>query len=67
MTAHIVINQIDPGIPATLSRKIVTDILRKQLRYERIIISDDLEMKAITDHFGAEDAPEWPSKRGVIF
>lgn len=57
MTAHILCTQIDPEKPATLSSKVLRDILRNELRYSKVIISDDLEMKAITDHFGAELAP----------
>ena len=56
MTAHILYPQLDPKYPATLSKKIL-DLLRVDLRYTRVIISDDLEMKAITDHFGADEAP----------
>ncbi len=57
MTAHILVTELDPQLPATLSTKILRDLLRREMRYSRVIISDDLEMKAITDHFGAEDAP----------
>lgn len=64
MTAHIVCTKIDPERPATLSKTILTDILRKQLRYTGLIVSDDLEMKAITDHFGAEDAPRLAIQAG---
>jgi beta-N-acetylhexosaminidase len=64
MTAHVLCSKIDPDRPATLSPKMINDILRKQLRYSRIVISDDLEMKAITDHFGAEDAPRLAIEAG---
>jgi beta-N-acetylhexosaminidase len=64
MTAHIICTQIDPDRPATLSHKILTEILRKQLRYSGLIISDDMEMKAITDHFGAEEAPRLAIEAG---
>ncbi len=64
MTAHIVMTQIDPKVPATLSKKILQDILRKELRYSKVIISDDLEMKAITDHFGATEAPRLALEAG---
>lgn len=64
MTAHILCTQIDPERPATLSHKILSDILRQELRYSRIIISDDMEMKAITDHFGQEDAPRLAIEAG---
>jgi beta-N-acetylhexosaminidase len=64
MTAHILNPKLDPKYPATLSKLILRDILRKQLRYTRIIISDDMEMKAITDHYGAEDAPRLALEAG---
>lgn len=64
MTAHIVNPLLDPSVPATLSSTILKDLLRKQLRYEKLIISDDLEMKAITDHYGAEDAPRLALEAG---
>jgi beta-N-acetylhexosaminidase len=57
MTAHVICTKIDPDRPATLSSKVLTDILRKQLRYTGLIVSDDMEMKAITDHFGVEESP----------
>lgn len=57
MTAHIVVESVDPGVPATLSKKILRDILRGELRYRGLVISDDMEMKAIADHFGEDDAP----------
>ncbi len=64
MTAHVICTKIDPKLPATLSSKILRDILRTQIRYSKIIVSDDLEMKAITDHFGAEDAPRMAIEAG---
>jgi beta-N-acetylhexosaminidase len=57
MTAHILNPALDPELPATLSERVLQDILRKELRYTRLIISDDMEMKAITDHYGADEAP----------
>ncbi|MCA9532436.1 MAG: beta-N-acetylhexosaminidase [Myxococcales bacterium] len=56
MTAHVVFDALDPGVPATLSRRVITDLLRGELGYEGAIISDDLEMKAIADHFGSGEA-----------
>jgi beta-N-acetylhexosaminidase len=64
MTAHIICSKIDPEKPATLSSKILIDILRKQLRYSGLIISDDMEMKSIADHFGADDAPRLALQAG---
>jgi beta-N-acetylhexosaminidase len=57
MTSHIVYSKLDPKYPATLSKAILQDILRKELRYTKLIISDDMEMKAITDHFDEKEAP----------
>ncbi|KTD10655.1 N-acetyl-beta-glucosaminidase [Legionella gratiana] len=57
MTAHLVNRQLDPsGIPATLSHKILTDLLRKQLHFKGVIITDDMQMKAISDNYGLERA-----------
>lgn len=57
MTAHIVNRQLDPsGLPATLSHKILTELLRKQLHFKGVIITDDMQMKAISDNYGLEQA-----------
>ena len=47
MTAHVLVPSLDEDRPATLSRRVVTDLLRKELGYGGVILSDDLEMKAI--------------------
>jgi len=56
MTAHVLVTSIDDERPATLSKRIVTDMLRNELRFEGVIVSDDLEMKAITDRYSPGDA-----------
>lgn len=56
MTAHIVFAAIDATRPATLSRAVVTELLRGELGYTGVIVSDDLGMKAVADHYGAADA-----------
>lgn len=57
MTAHIVNRQLDDsGLPATLSHKILTGLLREELRFKGVIITDDMQMKAISDHFTPEEA-----------
>ncbi len=48
MTSHAIFPSLDLEFPATLSRKILSGLLREQLRYSKLIISDDLEMTAIT-------------------
>lgn len=47
MTAHILYKNIDPEWPATLSKKILTDLLRNECGYRALVISDDLDMKAL--------------------
>lgn len=51
MTAHIVFAGLDSERPATLSPSVVPAILRGELGYDGVVASDDLEMKAIRDHF----------------
>jgi beta-N-acetylhexosaminidase len=56
MTAHILIPALDPDRPATLSPVIVDGMLKKQMGYEGLVLSDDLEMKAIASHYGIPEA-----------
>jgi beta-N-acetylhexosaminidase len=50
MTAHVFVPALDERVPATLSRRVVTELLRDELGFEGVIFSDDLEMKAIANH-----------------
>lgn len=56
MTAHVVFPALDPGRPATLSYRVLTELLRERLHFRGVIFSDDLEMKAIADRHRLEDA-----------
>jgi len=56
MTAHVRVTSIDEDRPATLSRKIVHDILREELGFQGVIVSDDLEMKAISNSYTPGEA-----------
>lgn len=56
MTAHILNTALDSERPATLSKKVLRDILRGELRYQKLIFSDDMEMGAIINEYGIEDA-----------
>lgn len=51
MTSHCLYKSFDT-IPSTLSKVLLTDVLRKQIGFEGLIISDGMEMKAITDTYG---------------
>jgi len=56
MTAHIVYPQLDPEHPATLSRKVLGDLLRGQWGYAGVVITDSLVMKAIHERYGHDRA-----------
>ncbi|MCS7034265.1 MAG: beta-N-acetylhexosaminidase, partial [Phycisphaerae bacterium] len=56
MTAHVIYSQIDPDFPATMSQKIIDGILRRRLKFEGVVMTDDLEMRAIAEHYGVEQA-----------
>ena len=51
MTAHVLVPSIDEKRPATLSRRVVYDLLREELKYQGVILSDDLEMKAVAKEY----------------
>ncbi|PFO01260.1 beta-N-acetylhexosaminidase [Bacillus sp. AFS076308] len=51
MVAHILLPKLDAHYPASMSKVIITDILRKQLAFGGVVITDDMTMKAITDHY----------------
>jgi beta-N-acetylhexosaminidase len=56
MTAHVLYRTLDDQLPATLSPVIITHLLREQMGYEGVVLTDDLEMHAIVDHYGPGDA-----------
>lgn len=51
MTAHILFPKIDPDVPATLSQPILHHLLREELGFEGVVVSDDLDMKAVSEMF----------------
>jgi beta-N-acetylhexosaminidase len=51
MMAHILYSAVDSEWPASLSSKWIQDVLRGELRFKGIVISDDLDMKALTNHY----------------
>ncbi|WP_298427167.1 glycoside hydrolase family 3 N-terminal domain-containing protein [uncultured Kordia sp.] len=66
MTAHIVNEKLDDSkLPATLSKKIMTDYLRNDIGFEGVIFSDDMQMKAIANQFGFEKSIEMTILAGV--
>ena len=56
MTAHIVIEAIDPELPATLSHKVLNDLLREEMGFDGLIVTDSMGMAAIRDNWGVGQA-----------
>jgi beta-N-acetylhexosaminidase len=56
MSAHVLYKALDDQLPATLSREVMTHLLREQMGYDGVVLTDDLEMHAIVDHYGPGDA-----------
>ncbi|CAL9572148.1 glycoside hydrolase family 3 protein [Streptomyces sp. NPDC058947] len=54
MSAHILVPALDPDHPATLSRRILTGLLRGELGYDGLIVTDGMEMRAIAGTYGIE-------------
>ncbi len=65
MTAHVLYRSLDPNFPATLSPNIVTGLLRQQLGYAGVVFSDDMEMKALSSNYDADEAVALAVRAGV--
>ena len=64
MTAHVLVNELDDRLPATLSARVVGELLRQKLRYDGVVVSDDLEMKAVTKSWSPAVAAPLAAKAG---
>lgn len=66
MVGHLAVPELDPtGVPASLSKRIVSDLLRKDLAYDGLIVTDALDMQAITNTYGASEAAVMAIEAGV--
>ncbi|MFN7905915.1 MAG: beta-N-acetylhexosaminidase [Pseudobdellovibrionaceae bacterium] len=65
MTSHILFKNIDPNFPVTLSRKFLQDILRAEMKFRGLVVSDDLGMKALSKNYEVEDIPVLALNAGV--
>jgi beta-N-acetylhexosaminidase len=65
MTAHVFNARLDAERPATLSRPVLHGLLRQRLGFDGVILSDDLEMKAIAGRSGLEQAVQWGLEAGL--
>jgi beta-N-acetylhexosaminidase len=64
MTAHVLIPELDEVLPATLSSHVLGDLLRKKLGYTGVVVSDDLEMKAVAKGWKSELAAVLAAQAG---
>lgn len=64
MTAHI-FNASWDTLPATLSRNVIQGMLREELKFDGVVCSDDMQMKAITAHYGLEESLKLALNAGV--
>ncbi len=58
MTAHVLVRELDDRLPATLSPVVIEKLLRQEMAFDGVIVSDDLEMKAVADH--------WPYRESAL-
>jgi beta-N-acetylhexosaminidase len=65
MTAHIFNATLDPDYPATLSKKTIDGILRGELGYDGVVVTDDMQMGAIRQQYGFEQAVELAVNAGA--
>ena len=66
MTAHIVNRKLDEsGLPATLSYKVITELLRSKMNYNGVVISDDMQMHAISSRYSLEESLRRGIQAGV--
>ncbi|GAA3303765.1 hypothetical protein GCM10020295_53180 [Streptomyces cinereospinus] len=66
MTAHIMVPALDPsGDPATLSRPILTGILREELGYDGVVVTDSLGMEGVRTKYGDDRVPVLALRAGV--
>ncbi|TIS35134.1 MAG: glycoside hydrolase family 3 protein, partial [Mesorhizobium sp.] len=56
MTAHVVYSAIDPDNPATTSAKVVNEVIRGEIGFDGLLMSDDTSMKALSGDFPTKAA-----------
>ncbi|CAK4834006.1 unnamed protein product [Aphanomyces euteiches] len=56
MVAHILLPKIDPDHPASFSKTVITDYLRNELKFNGVVMTDDMTMGGIVNHYDLKDA-----------
>lgn len=65
MTAHLKVSALDPDNPATFSALVLTQLLRQEMDFEGLIVTDALVMQAITQHYDSDDVPVMALEAGA--
>ena len=65
MIAHILLPELGTSKPATLSKEVVTELLRKEMKYDGVIVTDDMTMGAIVNDYGIAEASVMAVEAGV--
>jgi beta-N-acetylhexosaminidase len=65
MVTHIDVRAVDPGVPSSLSRKVVTGLLRDQLGFRGLVVTDALDMAAVTGRVGSARAAVMAVRAGA--
>lgn len=65
MTAHVFNAELDPEHPATLSRSVIHGLLREKLGFDGVVMTDDMQMKAVTSYYGLPPAVTLALNAGV--
>lgn len=64
MIGHVAVRAVDPGVPSSLSRKMVTGLLRRDMGFQGLAVTDSLQMHAVVDKYGAGGAAVRALKAG---
>ncbi|MDP3581842.1 MAG: glycoside hydrolase family 3 N-terminal domain-containing protein, partial [Ignavibacteria bacterium] len=65
MLGHLFNKNLDPVYPASLSKSVVTNLLRNQLGFKSVTVTDGMSMQAITNNYGFEESIEFAVNAGV--
>src|SRR5690625_2621964 len=65
MTSHVIVEAIDPDLPATLSHDVMTGLLREEMGFDGVIIADSMRMEALTDNWDPDEAALLAVQAGV--
>ncbi len=65
MVTHFLNRQLDPDRPVSLSKAVVTDLLRGQLGWDGVVVTDDMQAVAITSRYGRDEATTYALQAGV--